>query len=195
MKKHQVIYITGHPAAGKTTLLERLARRRLNVRGFVYSKLLADYVSKKSGARLTQIALRSKSASVVTPEDIQIVDNNLIKSVRVARKKHHVLIDSHAVTKEKYGYRVTAFSVPVLRALNPTKICVLFTDSDTVIKRIKTDAKGRPQISNFEADFHCFTQAALAVVYGVQVGVPVYFFDNSGKHDEALKKLCEFLEA
>ena len=170
------------PSGGKTTLVERVRHCNPNICGFVYSKLLADYISKKGGNRLTQTALRSKSAVIVTPEDIKAVDSNLIESVRATRKKRHVLIDSHAVTKEKYGYRVTAFSVPVLRALNPTKICVLFTDSDTVIKRIKNDAKGRPQISNFEADFHCFTQAALAVVYGVQVGVPVYFFDSSGRH-------------
>lgn len=193
MNGNEVIYLTGHPASGKTTLVKRLTESFSRVRGFVYSELLAAHLSEKSKNPLSQSKLRERSANIVTPGDIKFVDNYLIGEVKKARRSRHVLIDSHAVTKEDYGFRVTAFSVPILKALNPTKIYVLFTDSKTVMSRIKTNPKGRPDISRFEADFHCFTQAALAVVYGVQVGIPVYFCDNSGQSDHAFIKIGSLL--
>jgi adenylate kinase len=189
MNGYEVIYLTGHPASGKTTLVKRLTKSFPMVHGFVYSELLASHLSKRSVKALSQAKLRKRSANIVAPEDIKFVDDYLINEVRKSRRNRHVLIDSHAVTKEDYGFRVTAFSLPMLKALNPTKIYVLFTDSTTVINRIKTNPKGRPNISKFEADFHCFTQAALAVVYGVQLGIPVYFYDNFGQNDHAFGKI------
>jgi hypothetical protein len=51
---------------------------------------------------------------------------------------------------------------------------MLFTNSKSVIQRIKQDPKGRPVVTPFEADFHCFTQMSVAISYGIQLGLPIY---------------------
>jgi adenylate kinase len=190
----EVIYITGPPAAGKTTLVENLHAAFPDLEIFIYSKLLSEHIGKRDRTKFSQKRLREQSGTVVTPEDIEQVDHYLIKSVQRVRKFHHVLIDSHPVTKEGFGFRVTAFSVPLLKALRPTRICMLFTDAQTVIKRIQAHPKGRPKISKFEADFHCFSQASVAITYGIQLGVPVYFYNSSKGTEEAFYEIAKKLK-
>jgi adenylate kinase len=194
MALHEVIYLTGPPASGKTTLLKRLASMYPDVRVFTYSKILSEYVSKKTGKRLNQKTLRKKSGLVVAPEDIEAVDRGLVRDVTRARRGHHVLIDSHPVTKEAYGFRVTAFSVDLLSRLKPTRVCMLFTTSASAIRRIKRDPEGRPTISPFEADFHSFTQMAVATAYGIHLGLPIYFYNTSGDVGVALQEIAKRLD-
>ena len=189
MPAREVIYLTGPPATGKTTLVARLRKAFPALHAFVYSELLAAHVSARRGAELGQEELRRKSGQVVSPEDVRAVDKKLIKGVAATRQRHHVLIDSHAVTKELFGFRLTAFSIPMLRSLEPTRICMLFTDSASVINRIRRDPKGRPTITPFEADFHCFAQMSVAVAYGIQLGVPVHFYDVSTGNENAFQEI------
>jgi adenylate kinase len=179
MSTFEVIYLTGSPASGKTTLVKQLLKSFPNVQGFIYSQLLVDHLRNKKRSDISQSGLRQKSAGIVTPADIRAVDKGLINAVKKLRLRQHILIDSHAVTKENFGFRVTAFSPELLRSLRPTRICMLFTTPQTTIRRIGRDPQGRPLVSSFEANFHCFTQASLAVTYGILLGIPVYFYDSS----------------
>jgi adenylate kinase len=190
MSPREVIYLTGPPATGKTTLVTRLRKACPTLRAFVYSEMLAEHVSRELNSNLSQEELRRKSAVVVSPSDVRAVDKQLLKSVRTARNQYHVLIDSHPVTKEDYGFRVTPFSVSLLRSLNPTRICMLFTHSQVVIKRIRRDPRGRPTVTPFEADFHCFSQVSVAITYGISLGIPVYFFDVSVGNEQAFQNLA-----
>ncbi len=104
--KYEVIYLTGPPASGKSTLVAVLEERVQPLKAFVYSKVLADYLSQKSVNRYSQDNLREMSARVITPDDIEIVDTQLLDFVADNINKSHIVIDSHAVTKEKYGFRV-----------------------------------------------------------------------------------------
>ena len=185
MKRFEVIYLTGPPAAGKTRLITRLGKQFSNLKIFSYSQLLAQHIKSHRNQLVSQKGLRKKSERLVTVDDIATVDTLLVKAVTRARKSSHVIVDSHPVTKEDYGFRVTAFSVQLLRDLKPTRVCMLFASAKAVMKRIKAAPDGRPKISQFEADFHCNTQAAVAVSYGVLAGVPVYFYDSSVNVDSA----------
>ncbi len=106
-----------------------------------------------------------------------------------ARQRTNVLIDSHAVTKESYGYRVTPFSFDKLRLLNPTMICMLYAESAEIERRIKAESGGRPEVSNFQADFHIFLQAQVALAYSLELDLPLYVFDSTSSTDQASAKL------
>jgi adenylate kinase len=187
--RHEVIYLTGPPAVGKTTLIARLRNAYPDVVTFVYSELLARHMSEGSKAKVSQKKLREQSAQIVTEKDIEAVDQFLIREVSRLRLRCHVVIDSHPVTKEGYGFRVTAFSIPMLRALMPTRICMLYANPRVIIKRIAKHSKGRPTVTKNEADLHCALQSNVAVCYGLQVGAPIYFFDVSRSVDVALAQL------
>jgi adenylate kinase len=63
--------------------------------------------------------MHQQSSSLITPEDIAAVDQKLLSFVQERRGRINVIIDSHPVTKENYGFRVTTFSLDQLKALAP----------------------------------------------------------------------------
>lgn len=114
------------------------------------------------------------------------------------RASCHIVIDSHAVTKERYGFRVTPFSIELLQEVRPTLICMLYTEPSVVMDRIRSNNQGRPTVTAFEAAFHCELQASVALIYGINLGLPVYLLDSSKSADsltaEVLRLMGVFVE-
>lgn len=192
---HHVIYLTGPPASGKSTLVETLENCFHPIKAFVYSKVLSDYVSKKLQNQVSQDDMREMSSRLISPEDIDTVDDQLLEFVAKNIATSHIIIDSHAVTKEKYGFRVTPFSLERLKRLNPTLIFALYTAPSVVIGRIRMNSQGRPTVSEFEANFHCELQATVALTYGINLGLPVYFLDSDKPPSELAKEIINRISA
>ena len=174
----KVIYLTGAPAAGKSSTSQILAQRA-DIELWEYRARLTEHCKQRSHGIRSQKDLRAKSSILVTPEDVLEVDRLLIEFVTEKRKTQHVIVDSHPVTKEAYGYRVTAFSQEQITRLNPDEIWVLYADPELTRSRIHEDAGGRPMPSEEEARTHTQTQISVATTYGIIVGCPVYIFDTS----------------
>src|SRR5688500_3313637 len=107
MSSHPVLYLTGAPASGKSTLagqLEELAGARV----YSYGRAL---MSHRSLEGVTYDDLRGKSAELVTPELIEEIDSSLPSVVAEWREAGPVVIDSHAVTSEAWGLRATPYSL------------------------------------------------------------------------------------
>jgi adenylate kinase len=138
--------------------------------------------------------LRQKSSALVNDEIIDAVDTQLIQFVQDNRETSNVLIDSHPVTKEQYGYRVTAFSLARIVQLRPTQIWVVYADPDVTISRIAREPNGRPLITLEEARMHTHMQASVAITYGMTLGVPVHFFQSHCDLDSLANKLSRRLQ-
>lgn len=180
MRGSKVVYLTGAPASGKSTLCENLARGRSDIKVFSYSKeLRAHIASKRRSGQVTENKIRRESATLVTRRDVQIVDRRLTELLRKLRGREHVIIDSHAVTKEAFGYRVTSFTRARLREVAPNFIVVLVASATQSRQRIRAAAMGRPFPSEFEADFHTHLQASVAFTYAFELGCPIYYLDAS----------------
>ena len=183
-----VIYLTGPPASGKSTLSRNLRSAYPQLVVFAYSEELRDHIaSKGSGPSVDEEDIRRLSSRLVTPQDIEELDRKLIDLVRSKRSVQSILIDSHPVTKESYGFRVTGFTLENLRALDPDVIVCLYTSSDVTAARITTSPMGRPAVSRFEADIHTHLQTAVAVQYGILLGKPVYLVDSSVDEQELVE--------
>lgn len=175
-----VIYLTGAPVSGKSTLARNLKKSFPGLLVFAYSEQLRDQIASRSAEEgFSEDDIRRLSSIIVTPQDIEQLDRKLIELVRANRGSRSILIDSHAATKEDYGFRVTGFSTDQLLALNPDVIICLYTSDDVTIERIRQNPMGRPEVSLFEASMHTQMQAAVAIQYGVVLGKPVYFFDSA----------------
>jgi adenylate kinase len=135
----KVIYLTGAPAAGKTTTIQKLLENRDDIELWAYSSRLMTYLEEAHSDRLTHETLRQKSGTVVRPEDIVAVDQKLIEFISRFRSTKYVIIDSHPITKEDYGFRCTAFSAEQIRTIAPDEIWVLYADPETTIERIRAD--------------------------------------------------------
>lgn len=191
--QYEVVYLTGPPATGKSTLVSTLVQSVKPIIAFTYSKMLAEYIERRQDTTLEENQLRKESAGIITPADVTAVDLQLIDLVNEKRQQSHIIIDSHPVTKERYGFRVTAFSGEMLKAVRPTMVCMLYTEPHVVIDRIAANDQGRAQISSFEANFHTELQAGVATTYGILLGVPVYLLDSNRPiielADEIIKRL------
>lgn len=186
----KVIYLTGAPASGKSSASRALQASISDLAVFEYGARLTEMVSSRKNGIASQDDLRSKSALVVTKDDVDALDQVLIEFVRDNRSARHVLIDSHPVTKERYGFRITAFSEPMLKALNPSEIWVLFASAAETIARIEKASGGRPRPTPFEADLHTMLQASVAATYGVFNGSAVYLFDTGKAQDVYLAEMA-----
>lgn len=186
----KVIYVTGAPAAGKSSATRMLAERLPALLIWEYGARLAEKVMAKSANASGQSDLRARSAGVVTPEDVAGLDQGLLAFVEGNRAERHLLIDSHPVTKESYGYRITPFSLEQFIRLRPDEIWVLYASAEETRRRIAADDGGRPMVSEEEARMHTMLQASVAATYGMAVGRPVYLFDTAVPRDELVARLA-----
>lgn len=134
------------------------------------------------------LEIRQQSAAVVTREDVQATDDMLLREVSAARQSCHVIVDSHPVTKEIYGFRMTAFTVEQLQALNPDAIVCTYTPAEELERRVRADPQGRALSSLYELDMHVKLQTTVAAQYGVVLGRPSYFLDTSSPLHKVVEK-------
>ena len=160
---------------------------------FTYSQALAEHLNAGQPATLSQDDMRRESARIIRPEDVDAVDRRLIRFVEENRINTHIIIDSHAVTKEKFGFRVTPFASDRLLAVKPTMIFMLYATAAVVQERIAAESQGRPQVSPQEADLHTYLQASVAITYSVQAGVPLYLLDSSAPTEELAEQIIRRL--
>jgi adenylate kinase len=192
--QYPVIYLTGAPATGKSSLAQALSDRVPGLAVFEYGERLRQHLAQHTGEELTQETVREKSAAIASAQDIQLIDQALLNFVATNRQDSTVLIDTHAVTKEAFGFRITGFSFAEIQRLAPTLIFVLYAQPDVVLARITKSPGGRPRPTEWEASYHSHLQAMVAVAYATQLGVPVYLFDSARPSEELVRDVLRFIE-
>lgn len=185
----KVVYLTGAPVAGKSSTTRLLAERVQGLLIWEYGAKLTEHCAARSAEAIRQDDLRARSAGIVTPEDVAAVDAALLAFIDEHRNTRNVLIDSHPVTKEEYGYRITPFSLKQFGQLRPDEIWVLYASPEETRRRIEADPGGRPMVSDEEARTHTMLQASVAATYGMAIRCPVYMFDTEGSRDVLVTKL------
>lgn len=189
-----IAYITGAPAVGKSTLCSRLTQLP-GVEHFAYSAKLRDHLNARLSLSLSESDIRASSARLVTPEDVASVDHALKRDVaRIRERGGHLLIDSHPVTKEDYGFRVTPFSTADLADLEIDRFLCLYASPDVLERRIRADPKGRPLPSAFELATHVQLQAAVVAQYAVLTGKHCYLIDADVDRDVLAQNVAARLQ-
>lgn len=189
----KVIMLTGAPATGKSSLARLLKTKQSNLESIDYGKLLL-LEKQKTIPNLTYDELRKRSADLITAQDVADMDDKLIEWVRDNRRQAHILIDTHGVTKEDFGFRLTPFVYTQVVELRFDAIFSLYCDPNSIQERIGRDPKGRPQITIEEALMHSQLQNGIASLYGVLSGYPVFFLDSSCSLDELCQTALKILK-
>jgi len=145
--------------------------------------------------------MRERSAKLITREDVTLTDQELIEFAAEFKKQDGFLvIDSHSVTIESFGFRVTPFSKDMLSRLGPDIIVCLYADALTLESRIKAKSGGRPLPPRSELNRHVDLQCQVASIYAIETGAHLYFLDASVPSPELLSnfmrvtKISENLE-
>ncbi|MBT2117790.1 AAA family ATPase [Dyella sp. LX-66] len=188
----KVIYLTGAPATGKSSLTVRVREVLPAIDVFCYSEKLRDHVNARSAeGYLTEVSVRKESARAISKDDVDAVDTLLVDHVARLRDQRHIIIDSHPVTKEDFGFRITGFSTARLAQLSPDIVVCLYADPDIVRRRIEQDPAGRPLPSAYELAVHNSLQMGVASQYGVLLDKPVYLLDSGVDADRLTTTFLE----
>jgi adenylate kinase len=174
----KVIYLSGAPASGKSTFSSRIKEIKSNIEVISYSDLLQDYIQKKKSKTLTKIDLREKSSMLITPDDIDSVDSNLVDLINRKRTDKHVIVDSHAVTNEVYGFRATPFKLSILKSINFDLLISLYSSTDSIQRRIQKKPDGRKTLDSEELIFSIDLQNSLVMTYSIMLDKPAYFLNT-----------------
>ena len=183
-----VIYVTGAPGSGKSTLVSALVEMFANVRAFSYGARMVTHLRGRGGvAPMDQCELRHGTDFFVSMDDIRIVDQEMVNWVAEKGSDHLLLIDTHQVTLEATGLRLVPFSPSNLAALGVTKVWFLAASDSVTIERISTDPKGRVVPNIFQAQLHTTTQMAVAVQYAVSKGIEMRVIDANESKSVVLR--------
>ena len=177
----EIVYLTGAPAAGKTTLANNLVKNRLDVSLFEYGRAMAHHLTNagKTNSELALSELRRGTEGRVTPADIKAVNDLLKDWVKKNRASRHLIVESHHLTIEEYGFRAVLFDKATLLELQFTQVWLVVCDRELTLSRILANPQGRLHPTPFRADLHTYMQAAIAVDYAVASNCPLYTFDTS----------------
>lgn len=153
----KVIFLTGIPASGKSTLAKYLKCSIKPIVVISYSVLLQEYLN------VDHFSLREKSAEIINESVIANVDELLISKVNAAKMNSHVVIDSHEITKEEYGYRAKPFTVNQLKMLGIDLIVSLYVEPHKLQDRMEKNAQSRKSLTMFEINSFLQMQYSLAL--------------------------------
>jgi adenylate kinase len=183
------LYLTGAPATGKSTTAMAVARAT-NAKYLSYGEMLTTNLAANVHS---QTELRSKSAQVISPTSVRSMDRIVARTMRKESRRGSVVIDSHPITRESYGFRAVPYSAQDLRRLHFTHIVCLSASAETVRARIAEDPGGRPMLTLEDFDRHASLQDAMAVTYAHTLGVPIAFVDSARPLGDVIGTILDFV--
>lgn len=184
------LYLTGPPAAGKTTA-GRLLAHEVGADFLSYGELLT---SRLSGRVARQSELRELSAVVISIEDVQAVDRHVFDQVSGPRDRP-VIVDSHAVTAEAFGFRAVPYSAGQFAGIGYTHVACLYAPAAVIHARILAKPDGRPLLAREEVERHTQLQSALALSYAQAAGLPISFVNSNVDTGAVVRALRDLVGA
>lgn len=184
----KVVLLTGAAGTGKSTLVSQVQRIVEPLQSVDYGQLLLEHLHQRTGSKVSYAQLRKLSSDLISHRDVETLDTIFISRLARLRHRANVIIDSHAVTKERYGYRITPYSFGHLKKLKLDAVVCLHCEPEVLAKRIRANPAGRLSVSPEEARHHQFLQESVASVYGIVCGSPVFIIDNTVKSVEESAK-------
>jgi adenylate kinase len=165
-----VVFITGVAAVGKTSVARELERRGLG-RRLSIGELVLDQ-ARRLQPGLTHDQLRQEPDLYAPLPVVGSAIGELCRLVEKERGFQTLIVESHAVTAESYGSRVTVFSHEDLRRLAFDVIVLLECGESTIASRWRRRSIVMPVPTNLRIMIDM--QRAVGVAYAAAVGCPLY---------------------
>jgi len=157
-----------------------------------YGELLTKQLA---GRVRDQTELRTQSARAISTVDVIEADKYVQQVITETSGTTNLVVDSHALTSEDYGFRAVPFSAQQWQSLPFTRIVCLWAPSSVIRARVESDAGGRPLLTDEEFDMHAQLQSALALAYAHTAGLPIAFINSDSPLDSVVDAVLAFVES
>ncbi len=168
--KRAVVFITGVTSVGKTSTARLLENRGVGKRISIGELVLKH--ARMRWPELTHDRLRGEPDLYAPVAVVRAAIRELCRLAEAERGSHSLILESHAVTAEVYGSRITPFSHEDLRRLAFDIIVLLECEGSTILARTRDRGMDTPSLDLLYGMIDM--QRATAISYGVAVGCPVY---------------------
>jgi adenylate kinase len=174
----KVVMLTGAAGTGKSALASECAAHLRPLYKVDFGNLLLQKLQERDPS-ITYEQPRTKSSEIISADLVRSTDEAFIQSLAHLRLRTNVLLDSHAVNREEYGYRITHYSSDDLRRIAFDAVFITYCDPDIWRERRERDPQGRRKLSRFEAQHFMALQEAVGIHYAITCGCPCYLLDTS----------------
>lgn len=183
------LYLTGAPATGKTSTAALLSEM-LDAELLSYGQLITD---RLEGVVTDQDHLRAESAKVISPALVEEVDRYVSERVSDRSRTSNLIVDSHAITAEHFGFRAVPYSADSFREMGFSHVVVLTAPARVVSERVGRASGGRPLLTLEGFEMHAQLQSSLALTYAHTAGLPIAFVDTSASLDNVATTIADFV--
>lgn len=189
----KVLLLTGVPAVGKTTLARKVASAISPVRCITFGEMIFE-IKQRTRPNSTYEEMRRSPTKEADVSLIEIATTALIERISQLRSSVNIIIDSHAVVKDDYGFRVTPDSYTTLQKLSLDAILVLHAKHEDIANRINQNSQGRRLATLDEIATHEALQDSVSVAYSVSTGCPVFIIMASQSLETTFEKLLRIFD-
>jgi adenylate kinase len=165
-----IVLVTGVPGVGKTSLCRFLVDARPH--RYVHIRFGNLILRALDRDEITETELRRSAASLVTPSILEVATEMLMAEV-AKNSERIILVDSHAVSQNRYGYVVTPDGASYFGRLRYAAIVQLFALPSTVLARSAALASGRQASVERDVNIHFMLQCSVSVGYSAASECPL----------------------
>ena len=158
-----LVLVTGVPAVGKTSVCQYMSAtwpsRYLHV---PFGRLLLEAISD---AQVTEQSLRESPSEFVDASTIRLATETLLSVAQRTPSDVTVLVDSHAVSQDRFGYVARPDGDDYFRTVQYSAIIQLHADPAVVLQRTDVNRDGRHATTMEDLSTHFLLQAAVSMSY------------------------------
>jgi len=184
---NKLILLTGIPGIGKSTITQYLEKKIKPIVRFSFGDLIYEVLQQK-GVKCNRLQIRKTPDKFVTINIIKYASKILLERAMEARKINNVVIESHAVVRDFYGFWVIP-EITDFKSARLDAIIVIHTSFNTFRKRMNRAIDGRYEISNQTFQKYQSLLDSVAINFSLKAGCPLYVVETGDDVDKTCLSL------
>ena len=186
------VLMTGVPGVGKTTIARNIETRIRPIVRIGFGELIFE-VKQQQGTTENYGQLKATPDKLIPINYVSLAEEVLLNRVAEFRYTTNILLDSHAVVNDYFGFRI----VPEINDFERAKIdaiIVIHAPFEIVNQRVIREPKGRNPISKQTFEKHQAMQDAVAIHFSLMARCPMYVVETDDDLNKSVHVLIGIFE-